>query len=278
MHQPATFSDLFSSSFKASKTLFWTYIRGILMLFSAVFVLAVIEVVLLGLLERPAVMLSLGLKITIWTLLALFFIVRIGCHFVLSLFPFILAIDRKKRAVEAIRRTLPFILRSLLLSLWIFLRSFVWVSILGVLCIATQLQQLVLIGWLLIIAGVATSIVLIPRFGFANILQIRDNMSVLQSAEASFRKTKGYWWKIVGNGLLLSLMFFGILLGIVLLGAATGGIIVLAYQSNHTAGVAIGIPLVLMWVCFLLGSTSFFGLLYSLFLVDLFATIEKNPR
>jgi len=70
------------------------------------------------------------------------------------------------------------------LQIWIFLRSFAWIPILGVLL----------------------AIVLGPRFILAPVILIKEKKGVFASASASFERTKGYWGKIFGNMFVVAIV------------------------------------------------------------------------
>lgn len=92
--------------------------------------------------------------------------------------------------------------------LWIAIRSFVWIPFLGVIL----------------------AIILAPRFLLTPLYLLEGKKGVLQSATLSYRATKGYWGKIVGN-MIVAVVCSGILAaivsGIVLLiaGGLIGGIL-----------------------------------------------------
>lgn len=120
-----------------------------------------------------------------------------------------MVIEGKKTFGEAMKRVLPLALPFIGVSLWMFLRSFAWVAIVGIIVFgiggATQQSAIVLGGWLLIGAGIVTAIVLAPRFYLAPYILIGEKKRIGESVQLSYERTRGYWGKVVGNSILLSL-------------------------------------------------------------------------
>lgn len=76
------------------------------------------------------------------------------------------------------------LLPMIALQIWVFLRSFAWVPI----------------------AGVVLGIILGPRFILAPVLLIKEKKGVFESASASYERTKGYWGKIFGNMFVVAIL------------------------------------------------------------------------
>ncbi len=93
----------------------------------------------------------------------------------------------KKPAQEAFARTASLILPLIGLSLWTALRTFIWIPIIGII----------------------PFIILAPRFVLAPVLLVRDGKGVLESTRISYRRTAGYWGKIVGN-VIVAVILVGI--------------------------------------------------------------------
>lgn len=104
-----------------------------------------------------------------------------------------------------------------LLSLWIMIRSFIWIPVIGII----------------------TAIILGPRFVLAPVLLAQEHKGVLESASLSFTKTQGYWGKIFGNIFVAALlamvavMVIGIVVGI--LGASSAGLLMPVFNMLATA-------------------------------------------
>ena len=89
----------------------------------------------------------------------------------------LIALNEKLSFQVALARTPGLIIPLFLLSLWVMIRSFIWIPVLGIII----------------------AIVLGPRFVLAPLLLVRDHKGVLESASMSYAKTDGYWGKIFGN-------------------------------------------------------------------------------
>lgn len=280
MHQIATFKEIFSLSYAMSKKLFWAYTRamllliGLIILFRAIAFAGMVTADLSYLMSRPV------FKGVLWAIIILSFTLEVICQIVASITPVVIAVEKTPFALRAIKRSCTFMVRSILLSLWICLRSFVWVSIIGVVLIFLQPAQqgMALLGWLLVAGGIVAAIALMPRFWFALILLLRDNKPVLVCASESFRKTGGYWGKIFGNLLLLTAVFFGVSAAVFIVGAALAGIVFFVYSSNQASGIALGVPLMIAFACVFLGLCFFMGILRALFDVNLLTAIEKSQH
>jgi hypothetical protein len=79
---------------------------------------------------------------------------------------------------KALVSRLPRLLLPLIgLSLWTAIRTFVWIPFVGII----------------------TLIILGPRFALAPLILVKDGKGVFESATLSYRQTRGYWGKIIGN-------------------------------------------------------------------------------
>jgi len=115
----------------------------------------------------------------------------------------VLSLEEGLTFQTALQRAPGLIIPLFLLSLWVMIRSFIWIPFIGII----------------------TAIILGPRFMLAPVLLAKEHKGVLESASLSYAKTQGYWGKIVGNGIVASLlamvaiMVIGIIVSI--LGAST---------------------------------------------------------
>lgn len=115
-----------------------------------------------------------------------------------SAFFLLIALNDKLSFAEAFKRTPKTIIPLFLLSLWIAIRSFIWIPLLGIIL----------------------ALILGPRFALAPVLLVRDHKGVLESASMSYAKTRGYWGKIFGNLLvaavlvIIALMVAGIIVSL----------------------------------------------------------------
>ncbi|MDO8469264.1 MAG: hypothetical protein Q7S29_05930 [Candidatus Peribacter sp.] len=133
----------------------------------------------------------------------------------------LIALDGKLTFQAALARTPGLIIPLFLLSLWIMIRSFIWIPILGIIL----------------------AIVLGPRFVCAPVLLVRDHKGILESASLSYAKTSGYWGKIFGNTFvaalcaMIAVMVLGIVVGI--LGMRVSGILMPMVNMLSTAFITI---------------------------------------
>lgn len=81
--------------------------------------------------------------------------------------------ERSSRAVFA--GILKYILPEIFLSMWVFLRSYTWVPLLGPIF----------------------ALIFTPRFTLAGVYLVRDHQGIFTSAQRSFERTRGHWWYIV---------------------------------------------------------------------------------
>jgi len=70
--------------------------------------------------------------------------------------------------------------------LWAFLRSFVWIPLLGII----------------------PAIILGPRFALASVILLKEKRGVMESVSSSYARTAGYWGKIIGNLIVMGLCLF----------------------------------------------------------------------
>lgn len=95
-------------------------------------------------------------------------------------------------------------------SIWSTIRSFVWVPVLVIIA----LPFLGAPGLMLIPVAIAAAFVLgllfYPRFIAAPLIFLAERKGITGSVDDSFRRTRGYWGKIVGN-MLVAMIVFGIL-------------------------------------------------------------------
>lgn len=98
----------------------------------------------------------------------------------------LLAIRKSNDAFSLLSDTAGVALPMLGLSIWIFLRSFLWIPILG---------------WFI-------AIFIGPRFALAPYLYLTQRKGVFAAASDSYVKTSGYWGTIVGNMFIAALVSF----------------------------------------------------------------------
>jgi hypothetical protein len=82
--------------------------------------------------------------------------------------------------MHLVSQTAGYFFPMLGLVVWIFLRSFIWIPIIGVI----------------------PAIILAPRFVLAGVIFIKEKKGIFESVSKSYEGTAGYWGKIVGNTLV----------------------------------------------------------------------------
>lgn len=98
----------------------------------------------------------------------------------------LLALDEKLAFSVVLMRTPKLVIPLFLLSLWIFIRTFMWIPFVGII----------------------TGIILGPRFVLSPVLLVKEGKGVLESASASYSQTSGYWGKIFGNVIVAAICAF----------------------------------------------------------------------
>ena len=113
----------------------------------------------------------------------------------------LLAHTSKTSLAILLHRSAQEMFRLLALTLWIFLRSFLWLPFV-LPFIAFFYPRLIL---LLILAWIP-ALLLLPRFALASVILVGHREGITESARISFDHTKGYWGKILGNLFLVRLL------------------------------------------------------------------------
>ena len=107
-------------------------------------------------------------------------------------------------------------------SILSFLRTFVWLPLLGLILVATNPLAFFWLLPIIVIACVALGLLFGPRFIASSLIYLAEGKGVSASVSESYRRTNGYWGKIVGNLLVMGLILFvasfviNMVLGIVL--------------------------------------------------------------
>ena len=146
----------------------------------------------------PYAILLLGLSVLI-TFLATFY------YYILSLQKDTLSLQQS--FLLFIKKLIPFCF----LGFWMTLRSFSWIPL----------------------AGPIFAIMYLPRFLLAPILMLKEKMGIMQSVTASMSRSKGYYKKLLGNGLVF-------LIGVMVLLCGVGLIAGSATKVTYMLGVVIG--------------------------------------
>lgn len=101
----------------------------------------------------------------------------------------VVAVENPRSLGTAIQRSAKVLFPLIGLGVWISIRSFIWIPLVGLLI----------------------ALLIMPRFVPAPVLLLREEKGFLHAARESYTRTKGHWWKIMGNifaALLSSLLAF----------------------------------------------------------------------
>lgn len=90
--------------------------------------------------------------------------------------------------------------------IWMFLRSFIWIPILGII-------PAVMYG---------------PRFMLAPVIMVKEKKKIMESVSLSYARTEGYWGKIVGNVIVAALCIMLAAIVVAIVAGIIGFIIPLA--------------------------------------------------
>ncbi|MBM3231232.1 hypothetical protein FJZ28_02785 [Candidatus Peregrinibacteria bacterium] len=109
-----------------------------------------------------------------------FAMIAILLSFLASAYYLVVAVDGTKDPIVALKRACSVVLPLIGLSIWMMLRSFVWIPLIGI-----------IFGFII---G--------PRLTLAPVLYVRDGMGVFESVRVSNERSRGYWGRIVGYWIL----------------------------------------------------------------------------
>lgn len=188
-----------------------------------------------------------------------------------ALFTLVVAVERKRRFSEIFTRTPRLFFPAFGLFIWMLIRTYVWVPLVLLPLTIVFPSPVLLFG--LVIAAVILGVVFGPRFALAPVFLVQQGGGVRASAQKSFEASAGFWWKIVGNLIVAS-----ILIG--LLTILYGVVVSFAFAMAAPNGVAELLPLpwrMLMSVLIGVGS----GLLSAytaVFMVLLTGTIVESRK
>ncbi|MBU0458744.1 hypothetical protein KKF03_04860, partial [Patescibacteria group bacterium] len=104
----------------------------------------------------------------------------------------VLAVDQELSIGALINKAIRVFVPLIGVSIWATIRSFAWIPILGIF----------------------TGIYYFPRFAFAGVILVGEKKGVIESVNESLSRTKGSWFRIVGNyiGLIVILIIVHILI------------------------------------------------------------------
>lgn len=279
----ATFSEILQKSYIVTKKRIWVFVLGMLLIGVTWILPQVLSSVFFSLMNIP----SAGhLSVIFWILGFFFTVLAYAVQLLASAYPIVIILESKSGVIASFKKSITFIVRFFLASIWIGLRSFVWVAFIGGLLVGMSTlfkgQQLgllfVALGLLLILAGVIIGLILMPRFAFSMVILVKENCSSRACVRESYKRTYGYWGKIVGNFLLYSLVCSGAVLGIALLFGILGvTAVVLRSFGYQLLSMIIMIPAGIVFVLAFIAFVVFLTLFGAVFNVALYETIYAHP-
>jgi hypothetical protein len=113
-----------------------------------------------------------SIRLILWPMLFIWLITSVAILLFL-----LLALNEETNATVLVNRSLPRVIPFLGLSLWVIIRSFVWIPIVGPIIALFRL----------------------PRFVLAPVIMLAEEKGLLESASESYRRSKGHSGKIFGN-------------------------------------------------------------------------------
>lgn len=92
----------------------------------------------------------------------------------------VVAVEKTEDPADAFLRACRVVFPLIGIYIWTFLRSFVWIPVVGPIF----------------------GLVIGPRLMLAPVVYLREGTGIMESVSVSYQRSRGYWWKIVGNALL----------------------------------------------------------------------------
>lgn len=123
---------------------------------------------------------------------------------------YLIAIRKQDDIQKGMTQALPVVFPVIGIIIWTFIRSFVWVPIIvALLIVAVAHNSLVFVSVVSLTAAVAIlvlALIFSPRFAFSTVILIHERKSIRDSVELSYKRTKGYWGKIMGNLIVVGII------------------------------------------------------------------------
>jgi hypothetical protein len=280
----ATFSEILKKSIDPTKKYILTYVLGILLIGAMWLALRVVSSVLFTIADMNGAPLVVSVVSAVVGIV--FGLLMYIVQFLPTLFPLVTILEESRDVIGSLKKSFSFILRSFLISVWVFLRSFAWLALIGACLIAVPTLvksqaievPLVGLGSLFILAGMISALILFPRFSFAFIILVKEHAKARACVRESYKRTYGYWGKIVGNTFLIGLVFLGVFVLFWLAGALTAVLVIGLSQSGMTVaawiiGIVLGIIIGLGFIAFVF----LCNLLGTVFKIKLYETIHAHP-
>ena len=135
--------------------------------------------------QASAAMAGIGMKLFLQSLplVATSIFIMILLSLLASYYYFFVTLDSGS-VQDVLRRTFENLFPLLGLSVWVFLRSFIWIPLVGIII----------------------AIIIGPRFVLSNVILIKEKRGITESVRESYKRTEGFWGKIVGNMIVASVI------------------------------------------------------------------------
>lgn len=160
----------------------------------------------------------------------------------------------------------------LIVGIYVFLRSYAWIGAIGLLFlaagVAAKFAPFMIAGLLLAPAGAVVALIRGPRFAFSHIILVKEREPSWACTTKSHARTRGYWGKVAGNGVLF---------GLILLACTLGASIVVSLLMA-SASLAVGAAAVATGALALTVIMGFSQSAANAFLLHLHDTIQAHPR
>jgi hypothetical protein len=285
---PDAFPELFSQSVEVSKRLWRPVVIGGLMF--CLMLLVSVLLAIFGLMVAGPVNFnggsidSLGSNaIAGFAVVIVFVTLIIFIGWAANTYYQVLAVKRSMEIRKAALQVLPLMLPLAYTGVWMFLRTYSWVPLIALLVLMLLFQgdpnMMITMMMLGVAAMIGCTAYFTPRVLFAPFILVSEGKQPNESVTLSMQRTKGYFWKILGNFVLLMIIVSALSFGLQTLFGALFQVL-FAHVSDTSPiftnifGIAAGI------VAF-----AVFMILYALlkfvplvFLTQLHATLKKHPR
>lgn len=282
MTQALSFSEVFDRSYKATLGLLKTYIVGAFVLIVLSFLFRGLGSVIFIVLDMPVLSDNLALTVAAGIIGIACLIVSVVLQIMMTMYALVVAVDRTTDIKAGIRKTWRYLWKLMLGGIWIYLRSFAWISLLGLPFVAigaaTETSGMLLLSMPFFFVGAICAIASLPLLLFTNIIQLQEGTGVRASATLSLARAQGYWGKIVGNNILMSLSVGAAVIGLSLVVILCGVVVGMLAPSLGRMILVVSIPLGIVGVFGTVIAFAGATLFMRMFLVELYETIKANPR
>jgi hypothetical protein len=241
------FSVLFKKSVTDFQVLWKTMIVGILV--SAVATVG-INAYYQGAALQPKDMMNMQSILTIGAGTLVGMVVSVLTYMYLA----VIAVRRITSPQVAVSQAISAIIPFVILSFWAAIRSYAWLWMIAVGCFigagilaetasSSAAMALGIIGALCAVAAIPLCIIYGPRCFLAFFIWLKEpSLSPLQAVDASISRSAGYWGKIVGNSILLSLCMMPIFMAISIITGMIAGLAAMSAVAGAATNPSSSIP------------------------------------